>query len=160
MVAPVPRGRPLGTPSGLNTASAAVQQAFGKALADLAAAHVPYDVARGTLEYVVRDGRKIPLPGGPGDPDGDFNAVYQDIAGHPGADPSMGSSYMQIVTWTGGSRCPQASTLVTYSESANPASPHAADQTELFSQRRWATGYFCPAQVAAHALSTTVLRSR
>jgi acyl-homoserine-lactone acylase len=55
---------------------------------------------------------------------------------------------------------PAASTLVTYSESDNPASPHYADQTELFSQRTWATGYFCPAQVAAHALSTTVLRSQ
>jgi len=151
---------PLGTPSGLNVASAAVQQAFGDALADLTAAHLPYDVALGTLQYVVRDGRRIPLPGGPGDPDGDFNAVYSDLEGQPGADPSMGSSYLQVVTWTGGSRCPQASTLVTYSESDSPAAPHSADQTELFAQRKWATGYFCPAQVAAHALSTTVLRSR
>jgi acyl-homoserine-lactone acylase len=151
---------PVGTPSGLDTARPAVQKAFGDALADLTAAHVSYDVALGTLQYVVRNGEKIPLPGGPGDPDGEFNAIYQDIARHPGADPSMGSSYMQVVTWTGGSRCPAASTLVTYSESGNPASPHYADQTELFSQRKWATGYFCPAQVAAHALSTTVLRSR
>ena len=107
-----------------------------------------------------RRGRRIPLPGGPGDPDGDFNAVYSDLEGQPGADPSMGSSYLQVVTWTGGSRCPQASTLVTYSESDSPAAPHSADQTELFAQRKWATGYFCPAQVASHALSTTVLRSR
>jgi acyl-homoserine-lactone acylase len=151
---------PLGTPSGLDTASPAVQRAFGAALADLTAAHAPYDVALGTVQFVVRNGQHIPLPGGPGDPDGDFNAVYSDIAGHPGADPSMGSSYLQVVTWTGGSRCPAAATLVTYSESASPASPHDADQTRLFSQRKWATGYFCPGQVAAHALSTTVLRSR
>jgi acyl-homoserine-lactone acylase len=151
---------PLGAPSGLDTASPAVQKALGDALADLAAAHAPYDVALGRLQFVVRDGQHIPLPGGPGDPDGDFNAIYSDIAGHPGADPSMGSSYMQVVTWPSGSRCPAASTLVTYSESASPASPHSADQTRLFSQRKWATGYFCPAQVAAHALSTTVLRGR
>jgi acyl-homoserine-lactone acylase len=148
---------PLGTPSGLNATSPAVQKAFGDALAELTAAHVPYDVPLGTLQFVVRHGQQIPLPGGPGDPDGDFNAIYSDIASHPGADPSMGSSYMQVVTWTSGSRCPAASTLVTYSESASPASPHSADQTRLFSQRTWATGYFCAAQVAAHAQSTVVL---
>lgn len=47
--------------------------------------------------------------------------------------------------------------MLAYSESANPASPHYDDQTKLFSRRQWATGYFCPAQVAAHAVSTTVL---
>jgi acyl-homoserine-lactone acylase len=47
--------------------------------------------------------------------------------------------------------------VLTYSESENPASPHYDDQTKLFSRRQWATGYFCPAQVAAHALSTTVV---
>jgi acyl-homoserine lactone acylase PvdQ len=123
-------------------------------------ARAPYDVALGTLQFVVRTGQRIPLPGGPGDPDGDFNAIHSGIAGHPGADPSMGSSYLQVVTWPSGSRCPAASTLVTYSESASPASPHDADQTRLFAQRKWAAGYFCPAPGGRHALSTTVLRSR
>jgi acyl-homoserine-lactone acylase len=80
--------------------------------------------------------------------------------GPAGVGPSMGSSCMQVVTWTSGSRCPPASRLATYSESASPASPHSADQTRLFSQRKWAAGCFCPAQVAAHALSATMLRGR
>jgi hypothetical protein len=44
--------------------------------------------------------------------------------------------------------------------SANPASSHYADQTELFSHRGWAYPYFCPAQVAAHAVSTETVHSR
>ena len=147
---------PVGTPSGLDTASTAVQQAFGDALASLTAAHLPYDVPLGQVQYVVRNGQRIPLPGGPGDPSGDFNAIDQLQAG---ADPIDGSSYIQAVTWNPGDSCPQAATLLTYSESGNPTSPHYADQTMLFSRRQWVTPYFCAAQVAAHAVSTTLVRS-
>lgn len=149
---------PVNTPRGLNTASKQVQRAFGNALATLAAAHLPYNVALGTVQYVIRNGKNIPLPGGPGDPDGEFNGIYQPPQ-QPGADPAGGSSYIQDVSWTTGDRCPEAATLLTYSESVNPESPYYADQTELFSHRQWVTAYFCPAQVAAHATSTVVLRS-
>jgi acyl-homoserine-lactone acylase len=151
---PYSAASPLTTPYGLNTPSKAVQQAFGDALAELTAAHLPYNLTLGSFQYVVRNGRQIPLPGGPGDPLGEFNAIDQ--AG-PGADPSAGASYIQIVTWKIGDPCPQAATLLTYSESDNPASPHYADQTELFSHKQWVTAYFSPAQVAAHAVSTTVV---
>jgi acyl-homoserine-lactone acylase len=52
-----------------------------------------------------------------------------------------------------------AATLLTYSQSDNPDSPRYADQTRLFSRRQWVTPYFCPAQVAAHAISVTHLHS-
>jgi len=55
---------------------------------------------------------------------------------------------------------PDPATVLTYSESANPASPHYADQTKLFSDRGWVTPHFCPDQVAAHAVSTGTVRSR
>lgn len=150
---------PVGTPYGLSTARAGVQQAFGDALATLTSAHLPYDVALGSVQYVLRDGRQIPLPGGPGSPDGEFNAIYQNLR-QPGTGPMLGSSYIQDVTWVPGGCQVKAATLVTYSESDNPASPHYADQTELFSHRQWATAYFCPGQVTAHAVVTTELRSR
>jgi acyl-homoserine-lactone acylase len=148
---------PVATPDGLNTADPGVQRSFGDALAELTAAGLPYDVPLGTVQYVLRSGQRIPLPGGPGDPDGEFNAIYQDVINHPGVDPILGSSYIQVVTWKSGDACPAADTLLTYSESANPASPHYADQTRLLSQKRFVTTYFCPAQVAAHAVSVTVL---
>jgi acyl-homoserine-lactone acylase len=157
---PFNAAKPLSTPSGLDTASSQVQQAFGDALVSLTVAHLPYDVALGTVQFVVRNGKKIPLPGGPGDPDGEFNAIYQNVLQQPGVNPTEGSSYIQDVTWTSGDSCPEAATLLTYSESDNPASPHYADQTELFSHSQWVTAYFCRAQVAAHAVSTTVLSNR
>lgn len=40
-------------------------------------------------------------------------------------------------------RLPDVSTLLTYSQSANPSSPHFADQTKLFSGGEWVTGRFC-----------------
>ena len=50
--------------------------------------------------------------------------------------------------------------MLAYSESDNPASPHYDDQTALFSHRQWATAYFSPAQVAAHAVSATAFQRR
>jgi acyl-homoserine-lactone acylase len=145
---------PLGTPYGLNTASSAVRQAFGDALAQMTTDHQPYDIALGQVQYVTLDGQNIPLPGGPADPNGELNAMY---VSYPGAVPDLGSTYIQVVTWADGDPCPQAATVLTYSESDNPASPHYDDQTKLFSRRQWATAYFCPAQVTAHAVSTTVV---
>jgi acyl-homoserine-lactone acylase len=147
---------PVTTPSGLDTAKPGVQRAYGNALAGLTAAHLPYGVPLSAVQFVVRDGTRIPLPGGPGDPLGEFNSVASDIT-HPGTDPSTGASYLQAVTWQSGP-CPVAATLVAYSESGNPTSPHYADQTRLFSRRQWAPAYFCRTQVAAHTTSTTTVR--
>jgi acyl-homoserine-lactone acylase len=145
---------PVNTPSGLNAASAVVQQAFGSALAQMRMAHQPYGIALGQVQYVLLDGQQIPLPGGPADPNGELNAMY---VPYPGAVPDLGSTYIQVVTWGAADPCPEASTVLTYSESDNPASPHYDDQTKLFSHRQWATAYFCPAQVAAHAVSARVV---
>jgi acyl-homoserine-lactone acylase len=150
---------PVNTPSGLNTSDKAVVEAFGDALHDLSAAHLPYNATLGTVQYVVRNGTHIALPGGPGDPDGDFNAIYQNVLTQPGADPQIGSSYIQAVTWNarGAGGCPVARTVLTYSESANPDSPYYADQTKLFSQKGWVDTAFCAADVAAQAKSVQVV---
>lgn len=55
---------------------------------------------------------------------------------------TTGSSYIQAVGWDGG-RCPVARTLLTYSQSSNPNSPHFSDQTRLFSEGKWVTSRFC-----------------
>ena len=145
---------PLQTPYGLDTGSAAVQQAFGLALKQMSASHLPYGIALGQVQYVLLDGQRFPMPGGIPDPNGEFNAM--DI-NSPGAIPGTSSTYIQAVTWAAGNPCPQAATVVDYSESDNPASAHYDDQTRLFSRRQWATAYFCPAQVAAHAVSVRVV---
>ena len=150
---------PVDTPYGLNTMDPNVQRSFGDTLQDMSSAGLPYDVALGSVQYVVRNGARIPIPGGPGDPDGEFNAIYQDVVHARGVDPFIGSSYIQVVGWNGGS-CPQASTILTYSESTNPRSPYYADQTRLFSRSQWAPTYFCLSQVKAHAVTTTDISGR
>ena len=147
---------PLTTPYGLNTTSKAVQKFFGNALAAMKKAHLPYDVPLSAVQYVLRNGKMIPLPGGPSDPYGEFNAI---ILSRPGV-VNSGSSYVQAVTWKSGDACPEVATVLTYSESANPVSKHYADQTELFSHKGWVTTYFCPAQVDAHAVSAIIVRGR
>jgi acyl-homoserine-lactone acylase len=59
-----------------------------------------------------------------------------------------GTSHVQAVGWDG-SRCPVARTLLAYSQSSDPGSPHAADQTELFSAERWVRARFCEKDILA-----------
>ena len=107
-------------------------------------------------------GSHITIPGGPGDPDGIYNAIY--VGNEPDDSltaPDDGSSFIQVVTWGAHSSCPVGSTILTYSESSNPASPHFADQTKLFSRKQFVPDEFCEQQIAAdpHLQVTTVTGS-
>lgn len=154
---PFSDSNPVNTPYGLDTSNPQVQQAFGDALSDLSSHHIPYDVTLGARQYIVRNGKKITLPGGPGDPDGEFNAIYQDVISDPGAVPSLGSSYVQVVTWRTGDPCPVARSVLTYSESTNPRSPYYDDQTRVFSSKRFLAEPFCSAAVRKAAIATFVV---
>ena len=106
---------------------------------------------------MTRNGVRIPLQGGEGDPNGEFNAIYSKFTPGKGfADVNDGSSYVQVVTWNDGA-CPDAATILTYSESDNPTSPFYADQTALFSRKQWVPERFCENAVLAGTRSTTVL---
>jgi acyl-homoserine-lactone acylase len=65
------------------------------------------------------------------------------------------------MTWGEDPECPVGSTILTYSESSNPASPHFADQTKLFSRKQFVPDEFCEQQIAAdpHLQVTTVTGS-
>jgi acyl-homoserine-lactone acylase len=139
---PFDPANPVRTPNTLNTDSPQVKNAFGDALNDLAAAHIPIDAPLGNYQFATRRGVKIPIHGGPGT-DGDFNAInVRWSAGKGVTEPEHGSSYVQVVTWGKGS-CPDARTILTYSESTNPGSPFYADQTKLFSKKKWVPDLFC-----------------
>jgi len=103
-----------------------------------------HDARRG--QFVSYHGSHITIPGGPGD-DGIFNAISE--ISQPGSPVDFGSSFIQVVTWQPGSSCPVGSTILTYSESSNPTSPHFADQTKLFSKKQFLPDRFCPKQIAA-----------
>ena len=151
---------PVHTPNTLDVASPVVQTAFGDALSWMQSHGVAVDEPLGTRQGVIRQGAFIPLHGGVGDPNGDFDAIYSDFDSTTQKWlVSDGSSYIQVVHLDG-SPCPDVRTILTYSLSTNPDSPHAADQTRLFSAGQWVTERFCQADVLASPdLQTTVLDS-
>jgi acyl-homoserine-lactone acylase len=157
---PFQLSNPVRTPYGLNTANKAVRHALGNAIQQLNQARIPLDAAPAAIQYVTSHGRRLPIPGGPGDSDGIYNVI--DAGTEPGDSataPDFGSSFIQVVTWTRAA-CPEGATILTYSESSNPASPHYADQTALFSRKQWLPDRFCPAQIKADPnLTVTTVRS-
>jgi acyl-homoserine-lactone acylase len=156
---------PLHTPNTLNTANPQVRLALGDAINDLRTNGIPLDAPVGEHQYVDWGGSRIPLHGGDGDPDGTYNMMHPERAIFPNSDktlfgPGLGSSYVQVVGFNA-RRCPRAATILTYSQSENPDSPHRADQTRLYSDKRWVKGRFCEAEInASPALKTQTVRGR
>ena len=158
-VRPFDPADPVNTPNTLDTAKPGVPIALGNAIADLNAANVPLDARVRDVQHIVRGGRRIPIHGGAADPHGQFNAISSGfVPGQGFGEVAHGSSYVQVVTWNDGP-CPDAATILTYSQSANPRSPFFADQGPLFSAKQWVPVRFCRRDVLRHTLSTTVLRT-
>ncbi|MFJ6123472.1 penicillin acylase family protein [Streptomyces griseoviridis] len=108
------------------------------------------------IRYTEYDGRRIPVPGGTHDL-GVWNTIEADWDPAAGAymDVSFGSSHLQAVGWNG-SGCPEARTLLTYSQSSNPRSPHSSDQTALLPAGQWVTFRFCERDILASPSLRTV----
>jgi acyl-homoserine-lactone acylase len=146
---PFNKNNAVNTPSGLNNADPDVAVALGDAVSDLRDANLPLDVPVGQVQFIEKNGVKYPIHGGTGDPNGDFNAIW--TAWEPGqglTQPDGGSSFVQVVSFTD-QTCPDARTILTYSESTDPTNPHYADQTALFSKKQWVTDRFCASAIAA-----------
>ena len=60
------------------------------------------------------------------------------------------------MTWDE-SECPIADVILVPSQSTDPASPHFADQTKLYSDKRWVRFPFCEDDIAANQLGETLL---
>jgi acyl-homoserine-lactone acylase len=139
---------PIGTPNTLNTLHPVVQKALGDAIVELQAAGIAPDAPLGDHHYVVRNGQRFGIHGGHA-AQGVLNMIIPVWTPGVGyAEVGHGSSHIQVVSYTGGN-CPDAATLLTYSQSSNPNSPHYADQTALFSTNRWVQSRFCERDVLA-----------
>ena len=139
---------PVNTPRGLNTENAEVRQALRDAVADLQGAGIPFDAPLRGYQYEQRGSEKIPIHGGPGTV-GVFNAinvVWDPKKGYP--DVPHGSSYVQVVGFGTGD-CPDARTILTYSQSSSPSSPYHSDQTRMFSEKKWVKERFCEKDILA-----------
>jgi acyl-homoserine-lactone acylase len=154
------------TPNGLNVANPVVEQSFADAVNDLNSVGIPLDApldppGPDVWQYEKRGSEKIPIHGGPGDPEGVFNAIN---VGWDSTGPDVGytnvphgSSFVMVSSFTDDA-CPNDTrTILTYSQSTDPASPWFKDQTEMFSNKQWVDEAFCESEIAADTISTTTL---
>ncbi|MET7480430.1 penicillin acylase family protein [Streptomyces sp. NPDC005648] len=151
---------PVHTPNTLNTAAPGFTTALADAVSELRAAGIPLNSRLGEHQFVVRDGRRIPVPGGT-ERLGVWNKIEPVWNAAQGGytEVTTGSSHIQAVGWDG-TGCPVARTLLTYSQSENPNSPHFGDQTRLFSGEKWVTARFCEKDIrSSPALRVVRVRS-
>ncbi|MBV9446000.1 MAG: penicillin acylase family protein [Streptosporangiaceae bacterium] len=166
---PFDPAQPLTTPRDLNTESPAVQAALADAVETFQADNVPLDIPLGAIQHYAGislpgctegegcfdrvEGNALPASGGGGKGKG---AAASGSAASP--DASNGSTFIMATEMTPSG--PRTRTIITYSESANPDSPHYSDQTALFARGQMITERFTEAQIAADpGLQTTTLTS-
>jgi acyl-homoserine-lactone acylase len=132
---PFDAARPLDTPAALNGSNATVLDALSGAVADLRAKGIALDTPLGALQGTDRGPLRIPVPGCT-DPEGCFNVITSDRDDQGRYDPFTGSSFVMTAAFDEDGRV-RGDAILSYSQSENPESEHYADQTRLFSQKRW-----------------------
>lgn len=151
---------PVNTPRGLNTSNPAVGRALADAVTDLRGAGIPLDAPLGRFQSETRAGSAIPIHGGPGGL-GVFNAInvpWDAKAGYPNV--PHGTSFIAAMGFKR-SGCPaEALTFVTYGQSENQGSRHAADYTRAFSRERWNRVPFCAGDVRRKTLDVVRVTAR
>jgi len=123
---------------------------LAEAAAELDAAEIALAAEWGSVQYRLAGNERIPIHGGPGTA-GVLN--YQDARPAPdggGLTPVHGTSYIQIVGFDEAG--PVADAILSYGQSANPASPHYADQTRAYAAKQWHRLPFHTQDVAAQAV--------
>jgi acyl-homoserine-lactone acylase len=142
---PFDPAHPLTTPRDLDTANPAVGRGLATAVQRMTTLRVPLDAPLGSAQRYLGIG----IPGCPGG-EGCFNAIYpagglQADGTYPDVD--SGSSFIMAVSLTPAG--PRASTILTYSESASPSSPHHSDQTQLFSRKQWVAERYTDTEITS-----------
>ncbi len=154
---PFDPARPLTTPRDLNTGRVDVRTALADAVEAVTAAHLPLGAPIDAAQRY----RSIGL-GGCTQLEGCFNAIEPlgglDPNGHY-PDVAFGTSFLMATQLTAAG--PRTRTLLLYSESGNPASPHFLDQTRRYAAGQWVTERFTQVEIATDpALRVEVLDPR
>lgn len=158
---------PVGTPRGLDRNDRVVRSALADAVLDLRSAGLPLDAPLGAYQRIAGPGGStIELGGGPGDPEGDPDALYtedEDLYTSRSIakpyEPILGSTYIAITSWDR-TRCPRIRTIMTYGQSPDPTSPHWRDQTARYARGELIDQPFCRKDVLRAARRTVRLRPR
>lgn len=147
---------PLRTPHTLDVDDPAVLKALVEAVEQLRELKIAPDATLAQIQTEPRGAERIPIHGGPG-PEGVFNVITPiDLRPQIGwAKIRHGASWIMAVEFT--PKGPISQGVLAYSQSTNPASPHAADQTRLYSQKGWDDLRFRWADVEAGTLSRVVI---
>jgi acyl-homoserine-lactone acylase len=150
---PFDPSQPVTTPRDLNTGDPAVQAALADAVEYFQAHGVPLDITLDAVQHYAG----ISLPGCT-EGEGCFDRIEGNTpAGSAvGTDASNGSTFIMATELA--PQGPRTRTVITYSESANPDSPHYSDQTALFARGQMITERFTEADINADPqLQTTTL---
>ncbi|WP_437528745.1 acylase [Sorangium sp. So ce726] len=162
---------PLATPRDLAKAPAEgpdpILVALAEATRSLAQAGLDPATPLGEAQFTLKGDETIPIHGGNGR-EGVANVVAFSAGNNSTLLPRLqpgevidaatglttsgylintGTSFLMAVEHT--SAGPRAEALLTYSQSNDPASPHFADQTELFSRKEWRPVRFTQADIEA-----------
>ena len=143
---------PIDTPRTLTARDDVLLPALGRAVERLRSVGADEAVTLGELQFAQRGDARLPIPGGV-NAEGAFNIVgYEGFDGTllpfavrsevvdgigltaEGYPVNAGSSFMLITAFTDDG--PEARAVLTYSQSADPESPHYADQTRLFAAKK------------------------
>ena len=132
---------PINTPRGLSTNATvltAVQAAFSEAVAQLQTDGVALNARLGDVQTYLKPGEDIPQYGGEGS-EGYFTVLR--------------NSYMHVVEFPEGEPV-KAFTLLSHSQSSDPASTNYSDYTEAYSNKAWHPFPFTREQIEADLVST------
>ncbi|MEG3153269.1 penicillin acylase family protein, partial [Sphingomonas sp. ZT3P38] len=126
--------------------------ALKAAAEEVTKAGIALDARWGDVQYAQRGAERIPVHGG----DGQLGVLNVQISvpAPGGVTPRHGSSYVQVVGFDADG--PVADTVLSYSQSPDPASPFYADQTRLYAKKGWHRFPFTPARIAAAAVGKPV----
>lgn len=151
---------PVNTPRQLDTNNPEVRQALSDAIAHLESKGIAFDARWGDVQYVERNGERIPVHGCQGAWSieiGCFNLMATESRDDGTLEPVHASSFVQATTWKGAKVISRS--ILTYSQASDPTSPWHADQTKMFSGKRWVRDRFTPREIKADPqLQVTTLR--
>ncbi len=153
---------PINTPRGLTLENPAtlelVAGALSTAVESLNELDIPIDAKWGDVQFAVRNGEKIGIPGGSGRA-GMFSVITAPLNEESrGYSPiTHGNSYIQTVTWNDDGT-PNAEAVLTYSQSPEPDSPHYSDLTKLYSNSEWIKLPFTESEIEQDLVSEQILR--
>ncbi|GMU07873.1 acylase [Corallococcus caeni] len=177
---PFDPANPIATPNTLTPAPATgddpVLTKLAQAVFTINRSGNTVDKPLGQVQFTTRTGNPIPLQGGMSR-EGITNVMSFGVAkttlfdfsqphsatfnsttllAKEGYPINNGSSFVMALQFTDAG--PNANAVLTYSQSGDPKSPHYADQTLLFSQKKWRPILFTDAQIAgdANLAETTV----